>query len=76
MLTHIYDDLQTVSSTAEDAKISAISALERINSTDISVANISGEIDVIKNDYIKKSDILNCISDFKNGTSTFGIFID
>lgn len=57
-----------------------------------SVNNISSEIkeyiderdnyvssEIIKQlsvEYIKKSDILSCISDFKNGTSTFGIFID
>lgn len=76
VLTNISDDLKTVSSVAENTKISAITNLDRINNTDISVANISDQIDVIKNDYIKKSDILSCISDFNNGTSTFGMFIE
>ena len=39
--------------------------------------NISSEvINKINCEYVKKSDILSCISDFKNGTSTFGRFID
>ncbi len=59
-------DISAVNNISSELKI-YIDERDNITSTEV--------INKINSEYVKKSDILSCISDFKNGTSTFGVFI-
>lgn len=72
-------DIGEINRESKKADISSINNLsseikEYVDERDNYVS--SEIINQLSTEYIKKSDILSCISDFKNGTSTFGQFVD